>query len=159
MTHDPLCPVVTISKVIDRVLVFPWTDLSTTNLGKTVTYEEGECVCDLIARVREDERSKSERAGALMFDAIGIASMTNYDAGLRDGRAAALRDAVEAVNGLPFLQYDQPAGVLTDSGVASFSGQYVNRGGAVAAIEALGPLTSRVAHTCPDNNCCMGDPE
>ena len=56
MTHDPLCQVVTITKVIDAVLVLPGTDLSTTNLGKTVTYEEGECTCELVARVREDER-------------------------------------------------------------------------------------------------------
>ena len=56
MTHDPLCPVVTITKVIDCVIVLPGTDISTTNLGKTIEYEEGECLCDLIAKVREDER-------------------------------------------------------------------------------------------------------
>lgn len=44
--HLPECPVVTYTKVIDAVFVLPRTDLSTTNLGKTVTVTEGDCICD-----------------------------------------------------------------------------------------------------------------
>ena len=81
------------------------------------------CKCAEYARVREDERAKA---------------VWQRDRLWGDGYAAALRDAVEAVNGLPFLQYDRPAGVVTDAGIASFTGQYVNRDDALAAIEALG---------------------
>lgn len=41
MTHDPLCPTVSIK-------------------NKTVTYEFGSCSCALIARVREDERMRDD---------------------------------------------------------------------------------------------------
>ena len=89
MTHDPLCPVVTITEVIDRVFVFPGTDLSTTNLGKTVTREEGDCQCALIARVREDERGYAKQTSAAVMA---------YGEGKRDGVAQAVA-AIEALGG------------------------------------------------------------
>lgn len=68
------------------------------------------CQCDLIARVREEERRQ----------------YSNYsnarNTGRRDGYAAALRDAVDAVAALPYLN----------------AGAWVKRKDAIAAIEALG---------------------
>lgn len=98
MTHDPLCPVVTITKVIDSVIVLPWTDLSTTNLGKTVTYEEGECVCDLIARVREDQHARSLQGARVEVmeqdSSIGAVDVSTANDCLHDALPDVWRDRI-----------------------------------------------------------------
>ena len=155
MTHDPVCPVVVTEKFIDAVLVLPGTDLSKTNLGKVVTVEEGECRCDLIARVREDERGKAAARLSLHWQetvgrgeptvaedelaaVLGTESPTvlhqrvggcipHYDSGY----AAALRDAVEAVKALPKWR------------LLEAPGKYVRRDKAVAAIEDLSEGSKR----------------
>ena len=92
--HDPLCPVAP-----GQMLV-----------GVRI------CECDLIARVREDERGYAKQTSTAIMA---------YDEGRRDGYAAALRDAVEAVKGCPC-----PQGYATHK-CSCWSD-------AVAAIEALG---------------------
>ena len=69
MTHDPLCP------LFDKAR-YPFS---------------AKCDCDLIARVREEERSYAKQTAAAVMA---------YGEGKRDGYAAALRDAVEAVKAL-----------------------------------------------------------
>lgn len=96
--HLPECPVVTYTKVIDAVFVLPRTDLSTTNLGKTVTVTEGDCICDRLRaceqRIREDDKNTFLRAA--------------YDTGREDGVNAA-RDAVAAEFPLPRYQSEHDA--------------------------------------------------
>ena len=91
MTHDPMCPMI-------------W-DPTPFDCG----------LCDLIARVREDERGYAKQTSTAIMA---------YDEGRRDGYAAAMRDAVEAVK----------AALTDDDGYVRQS----ELDDAVAAIEALG---------------------
>lgn len=68
MSHDPLCPQAT-------TMDGPW-------------FAGGCGLCRLIARVREDERTYAKQTSTAIMA---------YDEGRKDGRTAALRDAVEAV--------------------------------------------------------------
>ena len=86
MTHDPLC----------------WS----IDAGRVASC----ACCDLIARVREDERTYAKQTSTAIMA---------YDEGRRDGYADALRDAAEAV----------ADAVVCDSGC---------HGLAIDAIEALG---------------------
>ena len=111
MSHDPLCPC-----AVSR------------HPGCLASANCPDCQCDLIARVREDERAhgsfersynegyyngrKDERKATLR----SLPAFYAYN----KGRSAALRDAVEAVKALPLL------------------GTYNLTADAVAAIEALG---------------------
>ena len=57
MTHDPLCPRQPYEHVIERVVYVRGTEPDLTKIGTTVTMwtaDEDACVCDLIAKVRED---------------------------------------------------------------------------------------------------------
>lgn len=116
--HDPLCPMKRMEGADPRI--------STTR----------KCECDLIARVVERERDErdllyetgladgrlleSEKAQREAHAYIGA----HRDEWIEDGYATALRDAVEAVNGLPVRQLE--------------FWDVVARDHAVAAIEALG---------------------
>ena len=110
--HDPLCP-------------------TTTDPHGVAGDCDCDCNCDLIARVREDERGYAKQTSAAVMA---------YGEGKRDGYAAALRDAVEAVKGLPPITdaypTNSPAG---GEGLSIVTRTWLcNRDSAVAAIEALG---------------------
>ena len=117
MNHDPLCS---------------WNP-------KNDATELDFCDCDLIARVREDERSnywECERCGLQMHRSHMIDNGPDYKGDPKyvcpecDNtiRAAALRDAAEAVKALP---WHRPWG-------DDDPWKYLRRDDAVAAIEGLG---------------------
>ena len=78
-------------------------------------YDDCQCDCDLIARVREDERDCDAHGDTIRY------RCTHYQQGRKDGYAAALRDAAESV---------KAAAVRKDT-------SHDMRAVAVAAIEAL----------------------
>ena len=112
MTHDPLCP--NLTSVHDC-----WIPT-----GYVCTHD---CQCPLITRVREDER-KADASGIIYVNQVQMQDV--LIAMRRIGYAAALRNAVEAVNGLPSANY-MPHPGYTDDQPALWRDQVV------AAIEAL----------------------
>ena len=70
MTHDPMCPNIPERWDVEQSILW-----------------HAKCYCDVIARVREDERDKGD------LGLIEWGAERGYD----DGYAAALRDAIEAV--------------------------------------------------------------
>lgn len=100
MTHDPLCPTVN----------------ADVPFGLFHDDVPDDCLfCALITKVREDERGYAKQTSTAIMA---------YDEGRRDGYAAALRDAVEAVK----------AALTDDDGYVRQS----ELDDAVAAIETLG---------------------
>ncbi len=98
MTHDPLCPVIGSS---------------------AETYWLPNCPnCDLIARVREDERAAEP--------CIAPCAASNYERGRADALAEA-RDAVAAVDGGYSVPPEMPVGAFIDAMRREF----------LAAIDAL----------------------
>ena len=117
MEHDPFCPSVRYRRAFEV------------------------CACDLLAEVREDERGKQFVSDeALMRIAGGIAKATPVDEATwrqstyDTGYAAALRDAVEAVES---QRSADPMWDGTNWNNALFC--------AVEAIEALGQITEPIS--------------
>ena len=80
MNHDPMCPYFPEQQGFGGIR---------SGVPSTQPYIPGvPCQCALIARVREDERGYAKQTSAAVMA---------YGEGKRDGYAAALRDAVEAV--------------------------------------------------------------
>ena len=104
MSHDPLCP-----------------------RYEAYIHEKSCALCDLIARVREDERGKDH--------------WQLSEQGKRDGYAAALRDAVDNCWG---AVAEIPAVELWDGAKAAW---WIVKADALAAIEALGGETTEPADT------------
>lgn len=114
-SHDPLCPCPPIPE--HRLIQV-----------RAAGIKFDDCCCDLIARVREDERSWD--------GAIRIAR-----AAAQEGYAAALRDAVEAVKACDDLQPSWWKSMFFGGRRARAWCQYGwdwHKRDAVAAIEALG---------------------
>ena len=107
MNHDPMCP------------YEKWQD---------------DCQCDLIARVREDERGKRDADGPWFRSVVHECCVR-----VQDERAAALRDAVEAVKAALPIDIDPgvPGFDPTERKAYQIGARY-GVAKAVAAIEALG---------------------
>ena len=78
MSHDPYCPLR--EHEVDHLDTY-WCDESC----------EVDCQCDMIALVREDIRDCDAHGDTIRY------RCQHYQQGRKDGYAAALRDAVEAV--------------------------------------------------------------
>ena len=85
MTHDPMCP------IVDR------------------RYYSATCVCDLIARVRADEREKADCPDPSICDRHNCAAAAAYCDGVSDERERAAERVAAALAGQHKAeQYDYP---------------------------------------------------
>lgn len=112
--HDPLCP------------------FFYDHTGQELVRQTGNgCVyCQLIARVREDERDCDAHGDTIRY------RCTHYQQGRKDGYATALRDAVEAVKELaPMLNVAKWKGGYDCCGCSTLDQLHDDAG---AAIESLG---------------------
>ena len=129
MTHDPMCPVLKPTQS-ERRNAAPMLDLL--------------CACDLIARVREDERDLFFSQRDRLASEVDKAKIAGWHAGRKEGYAAALRDAAEAVK----AALDAGLATSTDKALYFFEADKddptlgydvtFHKDSLVAAIEALG---------------------